>query len=508
MLKRAPSQIDSPDMSTRDARAREQRGHELRGPVIVRHLRRRGSIRTSALADELGLPYQTLANTVDLLEKAEIIRHDDGRMQLYPELGILVGVDVSRATAKVAISTLDFQLLNANDAGAEQEISIHDPEATLKEIAALVAGQLKSHVGRDRVRQRLVGVGITLPGPVLREPNPSPSKQASSWNRRVHAGPILPGWDDVDVGARLANLLKATHFLHPPRHNKRRFVWVENDASAGALGVHTELRLTRPDDAPDDLIYIRMASGIGAGIVNKGHLLGGARGVAGEVGHVCVEPGGALCAACGGRGCLETLASSKAVLRQLGEVLHAPPEEPSDEARLIKDPIAPRDADNELARLLADPASSHPAVDRALRDAGWHVGTLLANVCCVLNPSWIVFGGPMAEYRSASSGTGPPPGLRVPAIRDDASAPAPPADGRPFVRGVRDALRIGTTPQARAGLRVRTWDQIRSSEDELSPELLGALALVVDHLGDAYLRDPIEEWIRTPGSRKDIVSFD
>lgn len=299
-----------------------RRGHDLRAVALVRQLRRRGPTSRAALAEEMGTSPKTLRNTIELLETGRVIAKHGDRLWLHPDLGVLVGVDVTHTTARVAVSRFDFELLNdVGHRSAQCKVAIDDPATTLRQIAALIADHLDTHVGEKRVREQLIGVGLTLPGPILRERSPTPSKkQASVWDRRVQAGPILPGWDDVNVAAQLATLLKTEHGLRLPRHEERRFVWVENDASAGALGVHTEIRTNLAERAPDDLIYVRMITGIGAGIINKGHLVTGARGFAAELGHVPVDPGGALCAGCGGRGCLETLASNRSVMEQLRPV--------------------------------------------------------------------------------------------------------------------------------------------------------------------------------------------
>ena len=434
----------------------------------------------------MGTAENTLRNTIELLASAQVVAQHGDRVWLHPDLGVVVGVDLTGATASVAIARLDFELIsNLDDPGARRQIPIEDPERSLDEIARLVAEQLDAYVGQERTRERLIGIALTVPGPVLRERNRTPSgRSAAAWDRRVQAGPILPGWDNINAGARLATLLKDAHGLRPPRHEQRRFVWLENDASAGALGVHTELRIGLAEKAPDDLIYVRMTSGIGAGIMNKGHLLTGARGFAGELGHVSIDAGGPLCPACGGRGCLETFASNRTVMRQLDVVFEGSPAD-------IPDRRIESTAVSEAARLEYMLQQSHPAVDRALRDAGWHVGALLGQICCMLNPSWIVFSGVMPEHRSSI-----PP-----------SAQELPTDNRPFLTGVTDALDLHATPQATAGLETKTWEEVRSEDQPLSPEMLGALALVVDHLGDAYLLTPIEQWIREPHSRSNPLSF-
>jgi predicted NBD/HSP70 family sugar kinase len=463
---------------------RSTRGHELRAVALVRQLRRRGPSSRAALAEAMGTSPKTLRNTIDLLEAASVVGKYGDRMWLDPGLGIVVGVDVTHTTATVAISRFDFVLLNDPDQPKAQcETAIEDPETSLRQIAALIAENLHACVGAELVEEKLIGVGLTLPGPILRERNPKSSKkQAAGWNRRVQAGAILPGWDEVNVGARLATLLKEEHGLQPPRHEERRFVWVENDASAGALGVHTELRTNLAEEAPEDLLYVRMTSGIGAGIINKGHLVTGANGFAGELGHVSVDPGGALCPGCGGRGCLESLASNRAVAQQLRIAYPEEPGEPNDPPG--KTPEGGPQIRRRFEQLLEDP---HPAVDRALWDAGWHVGSLLAKVCCVLNPAWIVLGGAMPEHRSGD--------------------PSNADSSRPFVDAVEHAVERDATTQIQTELKTKTWLDVRSDEQPLSPELLGALALVVDHLGDAYLLDPIERWIGEPDSRERALSF-
>jgi predicted NBD/HSP70 family sugar kinase len=86
-------------------------------------------------------------------------------------------------------------------------------------------------------------------------------------------------------------------------------VAVENDANAAALGASRILEL---DDA--DLAYLSIGTGLAAGIVLSGRLHRGARGGAGEIGHVPVDPSGPMCP-CGQRGCLEAVASGSAIAR-------------------------------------------------------------------------------------------------------------------------------------------------------------------------------------------------
>jgi len=114
------------------------------------------------------------------------------------------------------------------------------------------------------------------------------------------------GVDSLDLGAQLAELVgQAVH--------------IENDVNAAALGVH--YLLGRP--SVGSMAYLNLGTGLAAGFVLDGALWRGVRGVAGEIGHIPVDPAGELCP-CGQRGCLETLASGSALARLWPEGAGAP----------------------------------------------------------------------------------------------------------------------------------------------------------------------------------------
>jgi predicted NBD/HSP70 family sugar kinase len=170
-----------------------------------------------------------------------------------------------------------------------------------------------------------------------------------------------------------------------------------------------------------DLVYVKAASGIGAGVVIGGRLHHGATGIAGEIGHVHVESGGRVCR-CGNRGCLETVAAAPALLALLRES---------------------HGEDLALGDLLELARDGDLGTRRVLADAGRAIGRALADACNILNPELIVFGGELA------------------------------AAGEPLLEGVREALARYALPAAVAATRV--------TEGELGDRagVLGALALVI-----------------------------
>ena len=211
--------------------------------------------------------------------------------------------------------------------------------AALDAAAALVS-EVITEAGVDR--GRVLGVGMGLPGPIDRRTG------------TVGSASILVGWSALHPGEELSRRLDLP-------------VRLENDANLGALG---EFVYGAGREAAD-MVYVKIASGVGAGLVLEGALHTGATGIAGEIGHVTVVPAGALCR-CGNRGCLETVASTTALLRRL-EPLHGPG---LTTQRLLE---------------LADHGDRDATA--AVSEAGRFVGGALAALCTALNPATIVVGG-------------------------------------------------------------------------------------------------------------------
>ena len=113
-----------------------------------------------------------------------------------------------------------------------------------------------------------------------------------------------------------------------------RAVRVENDVNAAALGAFSLLGRT----STQSMAYLNLGTGLAAGLVLGGRLWRGSRGVAGEIGHIPVDPAGPLCP-CGQRGCLELMASGSAVARQW----------PTDEPKPVRALFAAADAGDALA---------------------------------------------------------------------------------------------------------------------------------------------------------------
>lgn len=205
------------------------------------------------------------------------------------------------------------------------------------------------------------GVGVGVPGPV---------EFASG---RPVSPPIMPGWDGYPIRERFADRFDAP-------------VWVDNDVNVLALG---EWRAGIAQ-GHDNVVVIKIGTGIGAGIISDGRLHRGAQGSAGDVGHIQVVDDASVVCRCGNIGCLEALAGGAAIGRH-GEA--AALEGRSPRLRSALDEHGAISAED-VARAAAfgDPV----AVD-LLQSAGRRVGYMLASVVNFFNPSLIIIGGGVAQ---------------------------------------------------------------------------------------------------------------
>ncbi len=165
-------------------------------------------------------------------------------------------------------------------------------------------------------------------------------------------------------------------------------VVVENDANAAAWG---EFTFGAGEDV-DDLLMLTIGTGVGGGVVLDGNLLRGGFGVAGEVGHIGMVPGGVPCG-CGNLGCLESYGSGSALVRMTRERAVASPIAASD---LLE--RAGGDAASITGPLITEAAKAGDdfAIDR-LADLGDWIGQGVATLTAVLDPSVVVIGGGVSE---------------------------------------------------------------------------------------------------------------
>ena len=235
-------------------------------------LLRDGTPRTrSELAADTGLGRSTVAQRVDTLVASTLVRaageatstggRPPARFAFNPRARLVLGADVGATHVRLAVADLAATVL-ADDV-VDLDISV-GPEKVL----AWVVDRGRALVRRSSRRiADIVGVGIGLPGPV------------EFATGRPTSPPIMPGWDGFDVPGFVGESLR------------RADVVVDNDVNVMALG---ERFLAYPD--VDHLMFVKVATGIGCGIISDGALRRGANGAAGDLGHVQVpgDVGGAV----------------------------------------------------------------------------------------------------------------------------------------------------------------------------------------------------------------------
>lgn len=189
----------------------------------------------------------------------------------------------------------------------------------------------------------------------------------------VTSSPNLPGWHNVPLRGMVRERFGVSTFLI-------------NDASAAALGEH-RLGAGR---GTENLIYITVSTGIGGGIIINGRLYLGTSGSAGEIGHMTIDVNGPECY-CGNNGCLEVLASGRAIareaIRRLGE----------GESSALTGIVAGK-IDLITAREVSQAAEAgDPLALGVVSQAAMYLGVGMVNVVNIFNPEVIVFGGSVAK---------------------------------------------------------------------------------------------------------------
>ncbi|MFF8606268.1 ROK family protein [Streptomyces sp. NPDC015346] len=369
---------------------------------VVRAVRMAGSLTQAEIARATGLSAATVSNIVRELKDGGTVdvtpTSAGGRrarsVSLAGDAGIVIGVDFGHTHLRIAVGNLAHQVLAEEseplDVDASAAEGFDRAEQLVKRLIAATG------IGQDKV----IGVGLGVPGPI----------DVSSGT--LGSTSILPGWSGINPADELSGRLGVP-------------VYVDNDANLGALG---EL-VWGSGRGVKDLAYIKVASGVGAGLVIDGRVYRGPGGTAGEIGHITLDESGPVCR-CGNRGCLETFTAARYVLPLL---------QPSHGADLTMERVV------QLAR------EGDPGCRRVVADVGRHIGSGIANLCNLLNPSRVVLGGDLAEAGE----------LVLSPIRDSVSRYAIPSAAR----------QLSLAPGALGG----------------RAEVLGALALVLSEMGDSTL---------------------
>jgi len=322
---------------------------------VIQILLRQGVLTQSDLSGETGLSRSTVSNVLGSLGSSGLVVPARRRatkdpaprlpgrpslaFQLQPDAGAAIGIDFHHTKFRVVVVNLAHRIL----AEASGDLSIdHSAQEAMKVSIREATRALE----RARIpKSRVLGAGIGIPGPI------------DSRSGYVTPSSVSPGWLGIDVRSEFEKLLRIPCVI-------------DNDANLGALA---EQRWG-VGKGVDSFIYVRMDTGVGAGLVIDGKLVHGSSGAAGEIGHITLDEHGPVCR-CGNRGCLECFVGTNALLDLLKPV-HGPKLTVSKMISLAKE------GDLRCRRVLAD--------------AGHLLGVGLADVATMVNPDLFVIGGSLA----------------------------------------------------------------------------------------------------------------
>ncbi len=333
--------------------------------VVLDEVRLGRSRSRSELVTRTGLGRAIVAQRIgELLERGLVVEGDVGpstggrpprQLRFRASAGHVLVADLGATSIDVAVTDLDGRILGHFDEPALIEAG---PEVCLDRVDELFDVLLRSTHG---IPGQLWGIGIGVPGPV--------EFQAG----RPISPPIMPGWDGYPIRERFAARYRAP-------------VWVDNDVNVLALG---EQR-SGVAAGHDDVVVVKIGTGIGAGIISSGRIHRGAQGSAGDVGHIQITDDPAVVCRCGNIGCLEALAGGEAIGRAGAAA--------AEDGRSTRLMTALDQRGTVTAEDVARAASFGDSVAVVLlQDAGRRVGAMLASIVNFFNPTMIVIGGGVAN---------------------------------------------------------------------------------------------------------------
>jgi len=325
--------------------------------MLLRLLRDLGPVSRAELGEAVRLSRSKLAVELDrlteigLIEPRGLAASRGGRRSSIVDLASglrYLGIDIGATSVDVALTDAHLTVLEQ----VSEAIDVRNgPEAVLAVVLELV-GKLRAEDSALEVH----GAGVGVPGPVsFRDGVPV-------------APPIMPGWNQYPVRSVLAQHLGCT-------------VLLDNDVNIMALGeMHAGLARS-----VEDLLFVKVGTGVGCGIVVDGAVYRGANGSAGDIGHIRVDDDGPMCT-CGNVGCLEAHFSGAALARDATEA-----------ARTGRSDLLAARLQEAGTLTAADVAAAMAAGDAAALDlvrvGGRKLGLLLAGLVSFFNPGMVVLGG-------------------------------------------------------------------------------------------------------------------
>ena len=324
------------------------------GAVLALFRENPGGLTKSEVMQLTGLSRTAISQRVDVLADRGLLEptanealegrgRPAGRFVLAPGHGVILVADTGATGMRAALFDAALNML-------DEIYEAFDVASGPLVILELISERFTMLLARRSLTPaNVLGIGIDLPGPV------------DLSTRRVISPPIMTGWHNFDIAEYFAR-----DYGCP--------VIVEKDTNAMAFGEHK-----RQHSELDNLIFVKLGTGVGTGLIIRGELYRGADGAAGDIGHVPLVGSESIDAPrcrCGNIGCVEAFASGWALARDLTAAGH-----PCDS---VNDVISQVRRGNRTALTL-------------VRQAATTIGIAVSDIVNIINPQMVVFGGQLAE---------------------------------------------------------------------------------------------------------------
>ena len=334
---------------------------------IIRALRRQGRISRSEISNITGWSKakasQEIRGLVEkgyLVEVGEVVSQGGRKprlLRINNQLGYVAGIDMGATSLDIALADVTGSILRRCSEPADVKLP---PESVLGRCSELLLELIRAQGGTT---DQLLGIGVGVPGPV-------------DFARGVLvAPPLMPEWENYPI----RDFFKKTF--------SSAFVVVDNDVNIMALGEQ------RAGDGAgiDHLIFVKIGTGVGAGIISNGKIHRGSDGCAGDIGHICVDKEGPLCA-CGNKGCLEAMSAGPAITSKALKAARDGTSSRMSQMRKSNGGILRPEDVNAACR-----DGDQAALD-IIRESGQMIGDVLASLVNFFNPSHIFIGGGIANF--------------------------------------------------------------------------------------------------------------
>jgi len=334
---------------------------------VMRALRKQGRVSRTEISNITGWSKAKASQEIrGLVDKGYLVEVGEGASQggrrprllrINNQLGYIAGIDIGATSLDIALADVTGAILQRQSEPTDVHLS---PETVLGRCSEMLLNLIQT---QGAASDQILGIGVGVPGPV-------------DFARGVLvAPPLMPEWENFLI----RDFFKKTFIS--------AFVVVDNDVNIMALGEQRAGEGT----GVDHFIFIKIGTGIGAGIISNGKLHRGSDGSAGDIGHICVDKEGPLCA-CGNKGCLEAMAAGPAIMSKALEAARNGSSAALSQIRESKGGVIRPEDVNAACR-----EGDQAALD-IIRDSGQMIGDVLASLVNFFNPSHIFIGGGIANF--------------------------------------------------------------------------------------------------------------